>query len=636
MKPSLKNPLPPHLVVEWHPTKNGKLYPEDVSASSGKKVWWECTPKKHAWPAKISNRASLNQGCPGCDGRMAIIGETDLATTHPILAGQWHPTKNSRGPETVTAGSGYRATWICNYGHDWTVAVDQRARRNTGCPVCYGRVAIVGENDLPTTHPNLMLEWHWVKNKRLPTTCKAGSNYRAHWVCQTCQYEWPTQISNRTLYGKGCPACGHRVVVIGVSDLATTDPSLAAEWHPTKNGDLTPQNFRRGSTFMAWWHRDSCGHDWPALISSRSQGMGCGVCSGSKIMVGVTDLATTHPRLAAEWHEDNDRTPQEVTRGSQYVAMWRCTKAQHVWSIAVSTRAVNGNGCSACSTASHRSRGEEEIFEFLSSLGLKPVSNTRTVLNGKELDIYLPEKKLAIEYNGLYWHSEAVRGKSFHREKWQAAKTLGIQLVQVWEDDWRDRPDTVRAMLRHKLSLSEATGTGARCTVVQELTYGVAADFLSLHHIEGAAEGDLHLGLRSKRGGALLAVLTVQEQKRVGRFEVVRYATAVPVAGGFTKLLAAAERLVSVSTWVGFADHTVSAGGLYIAGGFTTDKELTPDYVYMVNGRRYPKSDYSLERFETDKNLTFEAGRNEYELADMNGIARIWDAGRTRYIRHLR
>lgn len=130
----------PELADQWHPTKNGALCPESVTAYSNKKVWWLCE-RGHDYQAAISDRAK-GKGCPYCAGRKIWKGFNDLTTLDPELAEQWHPKLNGDlTPEMVTLGSHKKVWWQCPVGHIWKAVVASRAgKQRTGCPVCAGRV----------------------------------------------------------------------------------------------------------------------------------------------------------------------------------------------------------------------------------------------------------------------------------------------------------------------------------------------------------------------------------------------------------------------------------------------------------------------------------------------------------------
>ncbi len=134
----------------------------------------------------------------------------------------------------------------------------------------------------------------------------------------------------------------------GVNDLRTTHPALAAQWHPTKNGGLVPEEFVAGTHRKVWWLCDK-GHEWQASISSRSRGIGCPVCAGKLVVAGENDLSSFYPQIAAEWDaEKNGRlTPQMLTPYSNRRVWWRCGLG-HEYIAAVAARTMHGSGCPYC------------------------------------------------------------------------------------------------------------------------------------------------------------------------------------------------------------------------------------------------------------------------------------------------
>lgn len=268
---ALKNPI---IANEWNYEKNGLLTPELVSNASGKKVWWKCS-EGHEWQATVNTRKK-GYGCPYCAGRMVLQGYNDLATTHPNLAIQWHPTKNGElSPTMVSYGSGRKVWWKCSEGHEWQMKIINRCQ-GSGCPYCSGKAVLQGFNDLSTVNPALASEWHPTKNGDLsPTMVSYGSGQRVWWKCSE-GHEWQAKIGSRS-QGSGCPYCSGNKVMQGFNDLATKNPDLAAEWHPTMNGDLLPLQVTLKSGKKAWW-RCKYGHEWQAKICSRANGSGCPVC----------------------------------------------------------------------------------------------------------------------------------------------------------------------------------------------------------------------------------------------------------------------------------------------------------------------------------------------------------------------
>ena len=270
----------PELAREWHPTKNLPLTPECVLPGSEIKVWWRCG-LGHVWRATIHSRTD-GCGCPVCANRAVALGVNDLASQFPNLAQEWHPTKNGAlTPQEVTFGTKRKVWWRCEKGHEWYVSVQSRTLDGTGCPVCAGRVILPGENDMASQFPEVAQECHPTKNgPLLPSQVAPSCKRRVWWLCPQ-GHEYVAAVGMRTMRNSGCPYCAGKKVLAGFNDLTTTEPEIAAQWHPTLNGSLTPQMVTAGSHKKVWWLCAE-GHVWKAVIYSRAgkQRRGCPVCAG--------------------------------------------------------------------------------------------------------------------------------------------------------------------------------------------------------------------------------------------------------------------------------------------------------------------------------------------------------------------
>ena len=269
----------PELAAQWHPSKNAPWTPADVLPGSHKKVWWRCE-KGHEWQAIVKSRAS-GCGCPVCAHREIVSGDNDLASAYPELARQWHPTRNGAlRPEDVAAGTRRKVWWRCEKGHEWQATVASRAD-GAGCPVCAGKKIIPGENDLASSFPDAAAQWHPNKNGALTAdSVSPYSNRKVWWMC-ALGHEYAAAVASRTMRGSGCPYCTGRKVLAGFNDLAALEPRVAAQWHPTLNGALTPKMVTAGSHRKVWWQCPE-GHVWKAVIYSRAgpKKCGCPVCAG--------------------------------------------------------------------------------------------------------------------------------------------------------------------------------------------------------------------------------------------------------------------------------------------------------------------------------------------------------------------
>ena len=268
------------LLAQWDIERNLPLTPDNVTFGSHKRVWWTC-PNGHSWQAMVYTR-SEGTGCPYCTGRKVTPKQGGLVKQFPLLTAEWDIEKNAPlTPQDVTTGSHKLIWWRCPKGHSWRAAVYSRTTLGTGCPVCTGRQALAGENDLATLYPDIAAQWDEEKNGALrPNNVTAGSNRRVWWRCEK-GHSYRAVIAQRVQRGDGCPYCANRKVLPGFNDLATAAPLVAKQWHETRNGALTPEMVTAGSHKKAWW-QCSYGHVWKAAIYSRAgvQQCGCPVCAG--------------------------------------------------------------------------------------------------------------------------------------------------------------------------------------------------------------------------------------------------------------------------------------------------------------------------------------------------------------------
>lgn len=336
------------LLTQWDLERNGTLRPSDVSYGSKRRVWWRCE-QGHQWLAPVYVRTGSQTRCPYCVGKRPIPGRTDLATRHPEVAAQWHPTKNQPlTPGQILPGSHRMVWWQCEQGHEWKAVIKSRTE-GCGCPVCANR-KISAENNLAAVHPELANQWHPTKNGALtPGEVLAGSHRRAWWQCPQ-GHVWQAQVISRSQGGAGCPFCAGKRVIPGQTDLAAVFPQVAAQWHPSRNGTVTPQQLSPYSNRKTWWLCDR-GHAYSAAVAARTMsGSGCPYCAGRKVLAGFNDLATLRPKVAAQWHPtlNGSLTPEMVTAGSRQKVWWQCADG-HVWKAVVYSRTgPHQTGCPVC------------------------------------------------------------------------------------------------------------------------------------------------------------------------------------------------------------------------------------------------------------------------------------------------
>jgi Probable Zinc-ribbon domain len=348
--------LHPTLAAQWHPTANAPLTPDAVAPSNGTRVTWRCpADPSHVWEAVIRARVFGRSGCPFCTGRR-VTPESSLLARYPEIAKEWHPTRNGAlGPGDVRYGSGRKVWWQCTRDplHTWQAPVTNRTANGSGCPVCTGRVT-TSQTSLLSLFPEIAEEWHPTKNGALgPADVRPGANRRVWWCCRRDpSHVWAAVVSSRAGSHKtGCPACSGRVATAARS-LATMFPAIAAEWHPTRNGRVTPRDVMPYSGRKVWWlcAKDAT-HTWQGPVATRThQGSGCPACA-NLVVTPASSLAAQFPAVAAEWHptRNGPLRPADVVPGTQRKVWWQCSvHPGHVWCAAVDKRTRDGRGCPAC------------------------------------------------------------------------------------------------------------------------------------------------------------------------------------------------------------------------------------------------------------------------------------------------
>ena len=263
------------LMQEWNWEANAELDPSKLTVGSNKKAWWRCSLCGYRWETSISHRAKDGRCCPNCHHGRWLKNKDSLAKIKPQSVKDWHPTKNSNlTPYIFAKGARYKAWWKCHEcGREW----QQEIKSYNGCIVCNKKHRLE-KNSLAKKFPKVATEWHPTKNGSLTPNDVFCSNKKVWWKCNKCGYEWQARIDNR-VHNRGCPCCSNKVVVKGINDLATTYPELVKEWHPTKNGDLTPQKISFGYGKKVWWLCPH-GHEYQATPNKRTNGTGtnCPIC----------------------------------------------------------------------------------------------------------------------------------------------------------------------------------------------------------------------------------------------------------------------------------------------------------------------------------------------------------------------
>ena len=279
----------------------------------------------------------------------------------------------------------------------------------------------------------------------------------------------------------------------------------------------------------------------------------------------------------------------------------------------------------------YRSKGEKEINEYISKFVITK-TNDRTILNGNELDIVIPEKKIAIEYNGLFWHSEN-RGKnsSYHLNKLNRCNEKGYRLIQIFEDEWIEKKRIVKNRLKNILGVCDKKIMARKCEI-RNVDNSLAQKFLEKYHIQGKAVASVRLGLFYKN--KLVALMTFSKPRfnKNYHWELVRYCTIGDwsIIGGAGKLLKFFRNTYEGSI-ISYADRRWSNGNLYKSLGFKELENTKPAYFYTKDGIRYSRVMFQKHKLSNVLNK-FDESLSENDNMIMNGYTKVFDCGNKVYV----
>ena len=263
---------------------------------------------------------------------------------------------------------------------------------------------------------------------------------------------------------------------------------------------------------------------------------------------------------------------------------------------------------------------EQEIYEFCKQF-YPNLENNVKILDGKEIDIYIPEIKLGIEFNGLYWHGESMgKDKYYHQNKTFDGFNCDIDFIHIFEDEWISKQEIVKSLLKSKMNVSNNVDLG-KC-LIKEITQEEAFEFLNENSLVSIKEGLVYLGLQLDC--ELVALLSIGLSSDY-EYEILDYCELLDneVPGGLMKLFYNFIELCNPLSVIVNADLRFGRFNIYSRSGFYFKETTEPNFYYMKNGKRLKSEELIFK--ENDNELS------EWKNAQLNGYDRIWDSGNITY-----
>ena len=290
------------------------------------------------------------------------------------------------------------------------------------------------------------------------------------------------------------------------------------------------------------------------------------------------------------------------------------------------------NGCKHCKSIT--SGAENEIFDFISTY-VECESNNRKIIKPKELDIYIPDLKIGIEYHGLIWHSERFKeDRNYHLDKLNSCNSKGLKLIQIFEDEWLFKKEIVKSRLLNIINKTPNKIYARKCKI-NLITSKEARIFLNENHIQGFVGGSVYLGLFYD--SELVSIMTfgglrknLGQESKEGSFELLRFCNKIntSVIGGASKLFKYFCNNFNPNEVISYADRRWSEGSLYENLNFDLISKSIPNYFYTKNYIRenrfkYRKSELIKKGFDSNK--------TEKEIMSEKGYYRIYDCGTLKF-----
>lgn len=341
----------------------------------------------------------------------------------------WDWDKNNQFelyPDKITTGARTVVYWKCPKCQQ---CFAKQVREMNKCPYCTGHRIKEGINDLTTTNPKVLAEWDYSRNSIKPSEVTKGSHKKVFWVCKN-GHSYESMIKSK-IDGRGCPYCANKKAVKGINDLTITNPSLCLQWNFEKNND-NPTNYLRYSKKKVWWKCDK-GHEWINSIENMTRGSKCPYCYPHKDKNKHDSFTIEHPSLLSEWDfSKNAENPENYTSSSNKKVYWKC-KNGHIWQATISDR-CRGYRCPKCSKDLRTSFPEKALYFYVNKYFNNVCENYRSEWLGTfEVDVYLPDYKIGIEYDGYYGHGVK---NSLDRDLRKNKKCFeyGVTLIRVREN----------------------------------------------------------------------------------------------------------------------------------------------------------------------------------------------------------
>jgi very-short-patch-repair endonuclease len=503
-----------------------------------------------------------------------------------------------------------KVPFMCEiHGEHWQ-ELSQRLRSDN-CPRCsmgklgvtYRRTSYSFENELRSDY--------LVKLKNQELTIRDEVVF----ICSDCEKEYKNTLDNRNSSRTGkCHDCLPRALPKDYDFIHEIRHDFQEKVRNKEINSETP------IPFICNIHGE-----YLQTLYKHSLGRGCRKCGWEKV---GKKLRNTYYPFMDKIHPTYREKINNAEISTKEKILFLCDTGEHKAYWLTVENYKRGTRCPRCNKK-YRSQAENKIFDILQSKGVEVIQGKRFYgLSDQqrhyELDLYLPEYNIGIECNGIYWHSEKHKDRMYHYEKTKVFAEQGIQVIHLWEDDTRDRLDVCVNMILSKIGKLERKKVYARQCEVRKIDNTLKAELLEKWHIQGDCSyiGKFYALFYKDKPLSVFCINNGQ---------LIRYASCPEhfVVGGYEKLEKHAT--IGLDKLISFADNQVSNGDMYYHYGWAKVGDIAPDYMYVYKGKREHKFGFRKKRFFKDEELEYHEDMTEKELAELNGLIRVYDSGKIKF-----
>jgi hypothetical protein len=474
-------------------------------------------------------------------------------------------------------------------------------------------------------------------NKTINSEYKAISQYKGRkkpiTIKHNCGFEYEIKraefLLEKSNAGK-CPVCTQQTH-------NTTE--IINEKMKRQGYSTTLAEVYKGTSKKHLIKNNSCGHTYevfldPVINRLKGKHLSCPVCEKHSKQIDIVRVQK----------EISEKAPtieliSTVYNGTHNHLQVKCKKCNNLYNVS-RTNILSGKGCPFCTSVD--SKLEKEMKSFIKSIYAgETFSNKKFNYNDKtyELDIYIPELKLGVEFNGLYWHSDVFREKNYHLDKTNFFSEQDIRVIHVFEDEWVQKRSIVESKLRHALKVSDRDKVYGRHLTIKEIDKDQKNIFLKQNHIQGTDHSSIMLG--AFKDEELVSVMTFSKPRvslgnkntKVGQYELSRFASSKNVIGSFAKLMKYALNKFNIESIITYADLRWSniESNIYEKNGFVLSHVSNPNYFYCSSKVRYHRFNFRKQVLKAKFPELYDEKLTEFQIMDKTNYTRIWDCGNAVY-----